>query len=644
MKKIHILPILGIVLTLGACDYNDKNFDGLDDMVKPTNVLKEKYTLVDADYATISDNNTNKEIAKKAGVDKALESVKTNLFLNGEIPGATYLPAFIAGRYFTADAGSSVKVTYNYRENKSDLLSAYSSVKSFSPDNKNYQEMYGNTAFAPYLTGEAVNKVTDLIVSGNKDPKEGDVVLIDYKYSEAANDVLTNPLLWENFESVQTGTLTTLKDWANEKSWFISSEGGAKWKLNAYNRNQYVQYSAYNTKGVCEAWMITPAIQLGSDYEFSFDLCVGNWNADCLSVWISEDFDGKKVASATWTPITSNFTIPNEPTEGYGDWGTAGVCSLSAYNGKKVYIAFKYLGDGKNKKTTTYQLDNVMIGEKVPTAGALKAENAFGLKIYSGGKWTNPDKKVCLLSVEDYKEMGQNLYYFSEKVPAVNYLPTYLAKNVAYPVEGDTRVIVYRYNNGKDIKVYSDEYVYSAATARWTLNSRVVEKTEQYVYNNGKWNFDPSTVITLKAVKGNAESEAFYRAIVDYVGTKYGTDYYQTGYTNAEFYYGASYYQNNFSFKISSWRTANKAGAAAYKDLSDEALTNLMFERLPEAIQVGLEALYGDAEAVTGVEVTYTVNFSIYDGKDTKAYTIQYLVTGKGVFKYVEDSLKEVSE
>lgn len=54
-----------------------------------------------------------------------------------------------------------------------------------------------------------------------------------------------------------------------------------------------------------------------------------------------------------------------------------------------------------------------------------------------------------------------------------------------------------------------------------------------------------------------------------------------------------------------------------------------------------LVSLYADA--VPGVEVTYTVNFSIYDGKDTKQYTIQFLVTGKAVFEYVEDSLKELT-
>ena len=65
MKKIYILSTIWMAFIVGACDYNDKNFDGLDDIVKPANVVKEKYTLVEADYAAISDNSTNKSIAKK---------------------------------------------------------------------------------------------------------------------------------------------------------------------------------------------------------------------------------------------------------------------------------------------------------------------------------------------------------------------------------------------------------------------------------------------------------------------------------------------------------------------------------------------------------------------------------------------------
>ena len=46
MKKIYILSTIWMAFIVGACDYNDKNFDGLDDIVKPANVVKEKYTLV----------------------------------------------------------------------------------------------------------------------------------------------------------------------------------------------------------------------------------------------------------------------------------------------------------------------------------------------------------------------------------------------------------------------------------------------------------------------------------------------------------------------------------------------------------------------------------------------------------------------
>ena len=35
MKKIYILSTIWMAFIVGACDYNDKNFDGLDDIVKP---------------------------------------------------------------------------------------------------------------------------------------------------------------------------------------------------------------------------------------------------------------------------------------------------------------------------------------------------------------------------------------------------------------------------------------------------------------------------------------------------------------------------------------------------------------------------------------------------------------------------------
>lgn len=375
-------------LLLCGCNYNDRNFDGLDEASQPENIFKLNYTLTEADYATISDNRTNQKIAKEAGKDKALGYVKTDFYLSEDIPAATYVPAFLANKYYTADDGSSVKVTYNYKENKSELLSEYSSIKIYTPSNKVYADIYGNTGFAPYLNETTKNKVTDLL-KGYENPKEGDVVFVDYRLSKgnATTDLLKSPLLWENFESSATEKLTSLKDWMNGGDWFISSKGDAEVKVTSYDANQYVQISGSKAKGACEAWLITPEITLRTNDLLSFDVNVGNWNANCLSVLISTTFDGSNVdAAGIWTDITSSFAIPNKPEKGYGKFASAGKYNLSAYNGQKVRIAFKYVGDGANEKTTTYQIDNIMVGTDIPDKGGLNSEPAYALKVYKDRK------------------------------------------------------------------------------------------------------------------------------------------------------------------------------------------------------------------------------------------------------------------
>ena len=642
MKKHLLIPVTAFLL-LAGCQYNDDNFEGLKDSVDPKDVMNVTYTLTNADYGTISDNTTNQSIAKEAGVDKALGYVKTDLFLSTDIPAATYLPAFLAAKYYTADEGSSVKVTYQMKENKSELLSAYSSIKNYQPSNEDYAAIYGTTEFAPYLNDNTKSKVPTLLSNEYKDAKEGDVVFVDYKLSEGTDNVLKNPLLWQNFDDLATGNLASFKDWLNKGDWFVSSKGGTEWKVTSYDENQYVQYSAYNTKGECTGWLISPPIAVTAGDLLSFDVNVGNWNADCLSILISTAFDGNNVdASGIWDDITSSFTIPSKPEEGYGKFVSAGMGNLSSYSGQKVRIAFKYVGDGANKKTTTYQIDNIMVGSTLPTDGGFKSVPTYAVKVYNAKdkKWNNSDKKVSVLSYVDYIAMGQSKAYFTTDIPAANYIPNYLTQTVAYPLDSDVRIVVYRYYNGKEVKIYSDEYVYSSATARWSLNSRVVQKTDQFVYSDGKWNFDPSTTVTLKA-KGDKTTSDFYQAIVDYVGEKYGKEYFQNGYTNAEYYFGASSYQNNISFAVAKWKT-DHAAASKYKDLTNDELKALMVERLPEAFVPGLEKFYGDAEPVEGVNVIYTVNFSIYDGSATTPWTIKYEVKEKGKFTYVDNSLAEV--
>ena len=631
MNRNLLMPVAVSLILLSGCKYNDDNFEGLDDMTQPTNLMKIEYTLTDADYATISTNSVNKDSAanhKPDDLSKDLANVKTNMYLTEKITGATYIPAFLLDKYYTADKGSSAKITYKYKEAMSSLLSEYASVKYLKPTDAEYKLVYGENAFAPYLNEKTEGQMSKILNEKFKDAEKGTAVFVDYKLGEGQ---LENPLMWQNFEALPTGDLKELK------GWFISSTGDTQWKVTSYDDNQYVQYSANGTKGACVGWMVTPAISVTAGDYLAFDVTVGYYNASCLSILISENFDGKNVGTANWVDVTSDFSIPTKPTSGYGTFASAGKVSLSAYAGKKVYVAFKYEGDGANKKTTTYQIDNIMVGTSIP-ANSLSTPT-YAVKVYDGKNWKNKSNSVYVLTYADYGDMGQSKRYFTSDVPAVNYLPAYLSKMVAYPVDGDARVVVYRFYNGKALNIYSDEYTYCAEKPRWELNTRIVDKTEQFVLSYGKWNFDPSTVVTLKAEKGNVEAAAFYQAITDWV--KENHPEYVTSYGNNDYYYGGSAYNNNFDFRPSAWKAQN---ASAYGSMSDADLTKLMFERLPEAFLPGLKAIYGSADVVEGVDVFYTINFAIYDGSSTTQYTIKYKVIGKGQFEYVADSLTKKVE
>lgn len=64
--------------------------------------------------------------------------------------------------------------------------------------------------------------------------------------------------------------------------------------------------------------------------------------------------------------MKDQFTFPEGPANGYNDnFVNVGKAGLEAYNGKSVYVAFRYVGEGPKAKTTTVQLDNVSISSAV---------------------------------------------------------------------------------------------------------------------------------------------------------------------------------------------------------------------------------------------------------------------------------------
>ena len=161
--------------------------------------------------------------------------------------------------------------------------------------------------------------------------------------------------------------------------------------------------------------------------------------------------------------------------------------------------------------------------------------------------------------------------------------------------------------------------------------------TDQFVLNNHKWVYDPSTTVTLGA-QGDAEAKAFYQSIVEWVKANKGADYIE-GRGNAESYSGISSHYSNVDFSAA---TVRKNTPAVFKDVADADIPALLQKNLYETIAAGLTLNYPDAVPVEGVEVIYTVKFTVYDNGAKKIHEIKYKVTGKGKFEAVPNSLKEV--
>jgi len=181
-------------------------------------------------------------------------------------------------------------------------------------------------------------------------------------------------LLFEDFETTTENQDINLNGWIN-----YIEKGTKKWLGKFYNNNKYAQASSYNTGEENIIWLVTPPINLdASDNEiFKFDINVGYWKHNGLQILMSQNFNGSDIPSATWTDITSNFTIPTEPATDYGTFEPAGEMSLSGYQGT-VYFAYKYSGDANNSHTTTYQIDNVSVtGQKNQTDETAPELNIF---------------------------------------------------------------------------------------------------------------------------------------------------------------------------------------------------------------------------------------------------------------------------
>ena len=192
----------------------------------------------------------------------------------------------------------------------------------------------------------------------------------DYQLlARAEKDVALNgkrytPFFTENFESVVANTTINLAGWTN-----IVQKGSLYWKGSVYSGNGCAEYAISGTKVASNVgWLISPKIDLDihTGEILTFRAAQHHLDVDsplnALDVFISNNFDGLNVATATWIPLKAN--LPTQATPWYQFVGSGGI-DLSSYKGK-VNIAFRYTGSGKTLTLDgAFQIDDVQIyGEK----------------------------------------------------------------------------------------------------------------------------------------------------------------------------------------------------------------------------------------------------------------------------------------
>jgi len=621
MKKI-IYPIISTLLLLvvfSACKKVNDDFEGLDEMAAPTNVANLSYTLTADDYTTIK-----KAALTAATTDEeinAANAIGDNLALNSIFGAADYAPSILTDLYYSFDKNSTVLLTYNYDEGEIPYLADYLAADDYELSDADYESFGGLVAAIKYFVPSFMPEegIPDILDAQIDAPVADQLVLVEYRYSDtepANSGPKTIQHLFNDFEDYENYDPIDKDGWKS-----VEAEGTRAWQARTYSDNGYAQYSSYSSGEENISYLVSPTVDLtgSEDNTFSFDINVGYWTHDGFAVLISEDYDGVNFDLATWVDISSNFTIPSEPSIGYGNFASAGTFDLSAY-GAEITIAFRYTGNGNTGETTTYQVDNILIegttylDAKKNTSADYDVYNTFYK--YTGSYWKEASG-VYALSASDYDAMGEEYGQpgrynnFSDDALPENYLPTLLANLYPFAQDGDKQIVVYYYY---PTGTQADEYVFENGT--WYKPSTIIEKSEQFVFTGTEWVFDPTLHVRMYSDD--------FQMITDYFLADDDLSQYVSSYGNSENYYGSSAYYVNFDLRIN-----KRDGQPDYDAAPDK--WEYMLGQMAEGIKLWLTLKYPDAiPEVKGVSVHYVVTAPVYDGLSTRDFVTEFDCTASG--------------
>jgi len=158
----------------------------------------------------------------------------------------------------------------------------------------------------------------------------------------------------EDFEGQTDYEDINILGWDNE-----ALVGSRAWQGKEFDANLYAQATSYNSGEENVCWLITVKIDLDamSSPKLVFETAQAYWAHDGLTVYISTDYNGSNIESATWEVLDCNLAGQSDPDH---EWVSSGIVDLSSYSGSG-YIGYKYEGNGNGASTTSYRIDNIVL-------------------------------------------------------------------------------------------------------------------------------------------------------------------------------------------------------------------------------------------------------------------------------------------
>lgn len=674
MKRyISRLAILsGCALVLASCSenaWNDK-LDGFEDESgKLDNVQALDITLTPNDYKLLSDNSTNKALAGDANAN-ALKAVASQCYLTDVITAEEYVPALLSDtkfRYFTLDDGSSINVTYNFGENIPSHVSEMAAAQQYVVSDEDYQNVWGSendytASFAPSHT--AAKSIPRLLKTAYPDAQANDYVIVNYNtslvdpvFSAAPEPEVPAFPLSNVLSSISKGSDIDVNGVVMATSTqgpIVADASGSVFVYLPTNNNDLKIGDQLVFNATVDSYNYGFQITKGTETEIKGSQAVTYPTAKTWTGAEIDQFVADAMASGATpiSPVYSTFKgtavvgkYINIKLDGttvqLSPYGASDNIKAMITDGAEVTIegyvmAIASKGLYLNTIVTKVNGKSVNAAAKAPASRAVNvaSTNENAIYCFNGSNWSAAENTV-VLSHADYQAMGQRYDNLQDDGPET-YLPTFMKQKFPYAQPEDVKYVVYYYYSNSTTSTRCEQYVFNGS--EWKVGNLITERTLQFVKSNGKWNYDPSVVVTLPGGKGIAISALYYQTCVDWVKNNVPDGAaYVSSYGNNEYYCGTSAYQGNVDLRAS----AAKTQYAGYSDMTDEEVVALEKERFEtEVMPAALGILHPNMAPVPGIDVTLTLNFAWYDGTTHQATAI-FNVVAKGKFEFASCTWNE---